>query len=321
MRVAKKLLITAAAIVLVGSLIWNSGGGSDFDEIAHAQTQVDVVLESKHIEINEVSLHVVMAGPENGKPVVLLHGFPQFWYLWKHHIAALAKKGFRVMAPDMRGYNRSSKPKGRNAYSYPNYAADIAALIESQGWQQANLVAHDIGGVVAWEAIFNHADKLSKVVIFSSGHPLAYRDAATESDVSWYRTFFRLPILPELVTRAGGLSLVSNTLTDTSRPGLFSDEEVAVYRAAWDRDHAFSSMLGAYRNDGLTLSAIPQDGIPEMPVLFVYGGKDQFIHRNVAEATRSYVGQDNVLIFPELSHWLLEEEPQLTSQLIIDFFQ
>lgn len=238
MKFIKNALISLLLLSVPGTYIWHRGGNSDFDEVQHAEQQIGIKLESKIIPINELKLHVVFAGPENGEPVVLLHGFPQFWYMWRHHIAALAAAGYRVAAPDMRGYNRSDKPFGRAAYSYPNYAKDIIGLLDSQGWNTANLVSHDIGGAVAWELIFSHANRFSNAIVFSTGHPLAYAEVETDSQISLYRNFFRVPLLPELFTRAGGMVLVENSLRDTGRTGLFSEPEMTVFRAAWDRDHA-----------------------------------------------------------------------------------
>ena len=109
-------------------------------------------------------------------------------------------------------------------------------------------------------------------------------------------------------------------LKNSSRTGTFTQAELDGYKAAWDREHAFDTMLGAYRNDGENIATIPEDGRPRIPVLFMYGAQDKFIPIDMAERTKTYLGDDNVKIYPELSHWILAEEPDTTSAEIIGFF-
>lgn len=319
MRALKRLIIGVMLIVGAGVGIWFSGGTSDFDEIAHAEAQLGIELDSQMVNVGDINLHVVFAGPVEGDPVILIHGFPEFWYMWRHQIAALAEAGYRVAAPDMRGYNRSDKPAGRLAYDYSDYAGDITGLMDAQGWGSASIVGHDIGARVSWQLVFDNPSRLKRAVIFSVGHPLAFATTTAKSDVAWYRTFFRMPVLPELLGRTLGPSMTANSMTSSSRDGTFTEAELDVYKAAWDREHAFDTMLGAYRNDPTEVPVIPEDGRPRMPVLFVYGAQDKYIPMDVAERTKTYLGEDNVKIYPDLSHWILAEEPGTTSADIIGF--
>ncbi len=310
-----------AIIILLLVMLWHSGGRSNFDEVSHAETQVGIKLESKFIDTGDVKLHVVFAGPKDGEPVIMLHGFPEFWYMWRHHIAALAKEGYRVAAPDMRGYNRSDKPSKRDDYRFSDYARDITGLMDVEGWDQANIISHDIGARVSWSLVFDSSERVKRAVIFSVGHPMAFETTTEKSDVSWYRTFFNMPLLPEFLSRAGGLSLIAKNMTESSREGTFTDEELNIYKMAWDRDHAFDSMLGAYRNFDDKIMTMPDDGRPEMPVLFIYGLDDKFISRDVAERSKTYLGAENVKILPNLSHWILAEDPQMTATEILNFLE
>jgi pimeloyl-ACP methyl ester carboxylesterase len=320
MRALKRLAIGLLLLVGIGFGIWFSGGVSDFDEISHAEQQIGIELDSRMVNVGDIKLHVVFAGPKDGEPVILIHGFPEFWYMWRNHIAALANAGYRVAAPDMRGYNRSDKPAGRSAYDYTDYAGDIIGLMDAQGWQSSNIVGHDIGARVSWQLVFDNPERLKRAVIFSVGHPLAFQTSTEKSDVSWYRTFFRLPVLPELLSRTVGLSMTADSMKSSSRPGTFTKAELDVYKAAWGREHAFDTMLGAYRNDGEDISTIPEDGRTKIPVLFIYGAQDKFIPIDVAVRTKIYLGDDNVKIYPDLSHWILAEEPTKTSAEIVGFF-
>ena len=262
---------------------------------------------------------MVFAGPKDGEPIVLLHGFPEFWFVWRDHIAILAEAGYRVAAPDLRGYNRSEKPRARTAYSTRAYASDITGLMDSIGWDSAHIVGHDIGGVVTWRLVFEQPDRVKSAVVFSVPHPSAVDDEGEKGGRQWYRTLFRTPVLPELLSRSVGLSMTATNLRSTSRPGTFTEEEVAVYKAAWDREHAFTTMIGYYRANHQPIASLPLDGRPAMPVMFVYGTQDHVIPVSRAEDTVKYLGEENVEFHPELSHWLLTEDPSATTNDIMRF--
>jgi pimeloyl-ACP methyl ester carboxylesterase len=129
----------------------------------------------------------------------------------------------------------------------------------TQGWSNANIVSHDIGSLVAWELVFDNAERVKRAVIFSGPHPLSSQDAGEQSETSWYRFFFRLPLRPELVSRLGGLDLTANGLIDSSRPGTFPEQQISLYKNVWMRDHAYYSMLGAYRNEWNQFNNMPAD--------------------------------------------------------------
>ena len=325
MKIIKRLIVILLILLMTASALWYSswylGGDIDLNEISFAENEIGIQLDSQQVQLKDIKLHVVFAGPATGEPVILIHGFPQFWYMWRHHIKALAAAGYRVAAVDMRGYNRSDKPTDQAAYSYEKYAGDITGLMDTQGWSNANIVSHDIGAIVAWELVFDNPERVKRAVIFSGVHPLAAAKATEVSDVSWYRTFFRLPFLPELISHLGGLTLTANGLRDTSRAGTFTEKEFKIYRAAWQRDHAYYSMLGSYRNGGIDAEAMPDNGTPSMPVLYVNGLQDKFVPRVVALDIKNYLGEENVSLHENLSHWLLEEEPEMTAQEIISFLQ
>ena len=180
-------------------------------------------------------------------------------------------------------------------------------------------MAHDIGGLVAWELIFDNAGRVRKAVIFSTPHPLAIEKSVQQSDISWYRTFFRIPLLPELVNRLGGLALTAESMRDTSNFGTFNHEHLAIYKSAWQRGDAMDTMLGAYRNNGLNISNMPDDGRPLMPVMYINGEDDKFVPLAAAQGNKIYLGEQNVIILKQQTHWILEEAPQITAAGILSF--
>ena len=188
--------------------------------------------------VNGVRLHYVEAGA--GPLVVLLHGFPEFWYAWRRQVGPLAAAGFRVLAPDLRGYNLSDKPRGADAYRVESLTADVAGLIRHAGERSAVVVGHDWGGVLAWLLPLHHHKIVHKRVILNAPHPAALRRelrrGADQLLRSWYVFFFQLPWLPEAMMRAGDFALLGRMLRrQPVRPGAFTEADVAAYKHALAR--------------------------------------------------------------------------------------
>src|SRR5215213_5592847 len=163
-------------------------------------------LEHSTIRTNGIRLHVVQAGPKSGTPVLLLHGFPEFWYGWKKQIPALVDAGCRVIVPDQRGYNLSDKPKGIKNYRVDEMVKDIVGLIDALDYEKVNLVGHDWGAGVAWMLAHQHPERLHRLSIMNVPHPLVMRRFVQrdfeQMRRSWYIFFFQLPWLPEAGMRA-----------------------------------------------------------------------------------------------------------------------
>src|SRR2546428_372573 len=163
-----------------------------------------MAVEHRFVETNGIRLHCAVDG--EGPLVILLHGFPECWYSWRHQIAALAPR-FRVVAPDLRGYNESDKPAGVAAYALPELVADVPGLIEAFGEREAAIVGHDWGGAIAWTFAMDHPEPTRRLVVLNCPHPAIFaqhlRANGRQLARSWYMFFFQLPWLPEAVLRAG----------------------------------------------------------------------------------------------------------------------
>ena len=159
----------------------------------------------KTIETNGIHLHTVLAGPEDGQPVFLLHGFPDAWFGWQQQIEALADAGFRVIAPDQRGYNLSEKPRGISSYGMPLLVDDILGIADMLGYDRFHLAGHDFGAMVAWNLAMHHPERIKKLAIANVPHPVVMRDYLRTHPrqmlKSWYALFFQIPKLPEQVVR------------------------------------------------------------------------------------------------------------------------
>ena len=198
-------LLTGVLVGLV-ALAWASGNRASVDEVALATKETGTAFESRTLSLGDIELHVVLVGPEQGPKVLLLHGFPEFWYTWHAQMAMLANAGYRVAAPDTRGANRSGKPSDAALYTDHRLADDVIGILDGLGWERAFLAGHDVGGGTAWQLVFEAPDRFRAAVIFNTPHPMTWGQARPEDDdesVSWFRSFFQLPVLPELVARAG----------------------------------------------------------------------------------------------------------------------
>src|SRR5688572_12265954 len=203
--------------------------------------------DERFIETNGIKLHTILAGDETGEPVVLLHGFPEFWYGWRHQIDFLAEQGYRVIVPDQRGYNLSDKPPRIEDYRISTLAADVNGLIQALGYEQANVVGHDWGGGVAWWVAALYPDVVKKLVILNCPVPTVVsnylRRSVGQMLKSWYIAFFQIPALPEFLMKSRNFDGIIRPVKRSAPPNLFSEDELEKYRQAWSQPGALKSML------------------------------------------------------------------------------
>lgn len=270
-----------------------------------------------------IRLHYVEAGA--GPLVVLLHGFPDFWYSWRNQIPALVDAGFRVVAPDMRGYNLSEKPPGVSSYKSDVLVRDVALLIEALGETRASVVGHDWGAIVSWLFAMRRPDMLERLVIMNVPHPSRFLDGATNIRQlfrSWYIMFFQLPGLPEASIRVSNFAPLRRLLkSDAVNPRAFTEEDIDRYVEAAARPRALTSAINYYRamirsNPFGTASKLK---VIDQPTLVVWGLKDRYIEDALAEPERRWVPQLEVKKFANVSHWVHMDESDAVNRLLIDF--
>lgn len=269
--------------------------------------------------VNNLRLHWVEAG--EGPPVLLLHGFPEFWYEWRHQLPALARMGFRAIAPDLRGYNGSEKPSGVAAYRIENLVGDVQGLIRHLGVERAYVVGHDWGGVVAWWLAMIAPEQVDRLVIINAPHPQAFRRELMTPDQmlrSWYAAAFQVPLLPEAAFRANGFALLERIFRASSvRPGAFTDEDLRRYREAAARPGAITAMINYYR------AAARYPGPPARaitaPTLLIWGEEDQALSIRLTEGLDAWVPGIRVERIPGVSHWVPAEAPDRVNELLAGF--
>ena len=288
-------------------------------------TLESVQLEHHTIETNGIHLHVVQAGPQDGELVILLHGFPEFWYGWRAQIPFLAGAGYRVWAPDQRGYNLSDKPRDVNAYTLDELALDVVGLIEASGRDKVYLVGHDWGAAVAWWVGTYYADRLHKLVILNVPHPaIAFNNISRNSRQffrSWYIGFFQLPILPELVLTAGDSQFGINALIHSSNPGSFTDTNIPPYIRAWKQPGAAKAMINWYRAAVRNPQLFQNLPRVRVPALILWGRNDIALVSASAQQSLEYCEYGRLIMLDDATHWVQHDAPDRVNQHLLQFFK
>lgn len=273
------------------------------------------------IKANGINIHYVTAG--TGPLVVLLHGFPQFWYAWRHQIPVLAEK-FQVVVPDLRGYNETERPVNVDDYRPSILANDIFGLIKALGHEKAHIVGHDWGGAVAWKLAYDHPEIIDRLVIINSPHPAIFK-RALKSNVrqmgkSWYIFLFQIPYLPERLFQLNPKWFIQGILKGI-RKETFSKTDIDQYLNAITKPGAFAAALNYYR---AAFRKGPKSERQETrisaPTLVIWGDGDKALGKELTEGMEPFFsGPFQIRHLPNCSHWVPEEEPEQVNRLLIDF--
>ena len=276
-----------------------------------------------HHQVEGVTLHAVEAGPEDGPLIILLHGFPEFWWGWRYQITPLVEAGFRVLVPDQRGYHLSDKPEGRRAYDLDRLAKDVVGLADALGRERFSVVGHDWGGLVAWWTASRHPDRVEKLVVLNAPHPAVagsyIRSHPSQMVRSLYVGFFQIPRLPEVMLSANGHRSLKDALRRTSRPGTFSDEDIAQYETAWAQPGALTAMLNWYR--ALPFKPDMRDPTVRAPTLVIWGTRDRFLEKGLAEASLALCERGSIHWIENATHWVQHEEPEAVNAAMVEFLK
>jgi len=265
---------------------------------------------------------VLTAGdPASEHLALLLHGFPESAFSWRHQMPLLAKLGYRVWAPNQRGYGRTTRPQGRKAYRQELLIDDVAALIDVSGAKRVTLMAHDWGGILAWAFAMRKVRPLERLVVMNIPHPTLFRQALRgwkQRRKSLYALFFQLPWLPEWVLGRNGAEAVGRAFTgmaiDSSR---FPEEVIEVYRANARQPGALTAMLNWYRANllGNATSEEPA-AIIETPTLMIWGEEDRALGKEMTYGTDEFVYDLTLRYLPRVSHWVQQEAPDKVNAIL-----
>jgi epoxide hydrolase 4 len=284
-------------------------------------------LEFRIFHINGVALHVVLAGPASGKPLIFLHGFPEFWFAWRRQIDHFVSSGYRVIIPDQRGYNLSDKPAGIAEYSIDLLAADVVGVLDRVAGSKAFVVGHDWGAAVAWYLAARYPERVNRVAMLSVPHPRVFIKNLIINPAqlrrSWYMFVFQLPWLSEFIVRRRDWALLVRVLRDTSPSGVFSDSDLEQYKESWAKKDALTAMLNWYRAALLRPSKLaldPEASRVKVPVLLIWGKNDRFAGEAMARESLHYCDDGQLKMFETATHWVQHEEPAQVNNLLSQFF-
>lgn len=277
----------------------------------------------RFVEANGLRFEVAECG-SGDRLALCLHGFPELNFSWRHQMPLLAAKGWRVWAPNLRGYGASSRPEGIDAYRIDRLVEDVAALIDASGAREVMLVAHDWGAIIAWVFAIRAVRPLTRLVIMNVPHPkCAEREIRHWHQLkkSWYIFFFQIPGLPErLLAANGGEAVKKAFLSSAANKGRFPADVLQVYADAALRPGALTAMLNYYR----ALLRRPDmreigDGMVHVPTLMVWGEEDVAIDIRCTDGTEQWVPKLELHRLPGVSHWVQQDAPEAVNAIVSDW--
>lgn len=280
-------------------------------------------IKEDYAQIGSVRLHYATAGTGD-RLVILLHGFPEFWYSWRHQINDLSED-YTVVAPDMRGYNLSDKPRRTADYEIDRLIDDVLGLIHHFGREKAAVIGHDWGAAIAWALAQKHPETLWKLGALQVPPASVWRKNMSFKQflASWYMFFFQLPRIPEWLLSRNDFEFPAGVLQNTTaRPGVFTSADIDEYKKSWREEFALTGMLNYYRANFWRRFTSRRDDAPKIkvPMLFIYGEQDTAILRETVTGIGDAVDAPFEEFFiPSSGHWVQQEEPETVSQIIKDF--
>jgi pimeloyl-ACP methyl ester carboxylesterase len=324
--IAAGAAIGAVSVLLAQSKRQRAALAGRVDKVTRqAIDRLGVPAESRFIQVGDLRLHTILAGPPDGPLAVLLHGFPECWVSWRSQIPVLVGAGYRVAVPDQRGYNLSDKPKGVENYQLDCITADILALIRALGRERATLVAHDWGGAAAWRFAMDYPQAVENLVVMNAPHPVAFAKALagdwSQRRKSWYMFAFQLPWLPETLLTLSPLATVRFFFRRIAvRPGAFSDDDLAVIAAALAQPAAMAAMINWYRA-AFRYPPAKKVSVVETRTLLIWAEDDVALGVPLTYGLERWVPDLQVRYIPHCGHWVQNEAAAEVNERMIDFLQ
>lgn len=288
-------------------------------------TTAEAILGARRLLIpaNGLVFEVFEAG-EGDRLALLLHGFPQHAVMWRHLVAPLVARGYRVWAVNQRGYGATSRPQAREDYSLEALTGDVTALIDASGARAVTLIGHDWGGMIAWVVAIRRLRPLERLIVVNIPHPLCFKAALRglrQKVKSLYAAFFQIPLLPDLLLSAGRGYLTGRLIRMSSgRPAAIPAAVMDIYRENIAAPGAATAMLNWYRRAAPDLFNARDLDVPvETPVLIVWGTDDVALGENCLEGTERYVRDLRIRRLPGVSHFSPEDSPDKLAELVENF--
>jgi|HubBroStandDraft_1064217.scaffolds.fasta_scaffold00453_15 pimeloyl-ACP methyl ester carboxylesterase len=276
-------------------------------------------IEIVKLAANGIEFEISTLG-EGDRLALCLHGFPELAYSWRFQMPLLAKLGYRVWAPNLRGYGGTTSPPAVEAYKPTTLVADVLALIEAAGARETVLIGHDWGAILAWMIALDHPDRISRLVILNVPHPARFDAEFWRTGQflrSWYMLFFQLPGLPEFVLGRAGAKAIGNAFRNgTKHLEHFTDADMAVYEQNALRPGGLTAMLNWYRALFRYRPKRSQYPIIETPTLMIWGDADFALDIRTALGTEIHIRDLTFRRLEGISHWAQQEAPEEVNALL-----
>lgn len=290
-------------------------------------------VERRFVNANRMTFEVFCAGEgergaQSERPerlALCLHGFPEHAYSWRHQMPVLAKLGYRVWAPNLRGYGNSSRPLRVEDYAIEHLMEDVAELIDASGCRETVLIGHDWGAVIAWLFAARKLRPLERLIIMNVPHPAlleaTIRKNREQMGRSWYVLFFQIPALPEWLMKLRGFDSIGEMFRRSSqRPEAFTDEDVKVFAENVSHPGALTAMINYYRaavrGGGVRRQRALGYPVIEVPTLMVWGEEDIALSKATTVGTEEYVSDLTLRYIPGASHWVQQEVPETVNEML-----
>lgn len=281
--------------------------------------------EHRWILTNGIHMHYVIQG--QGPLILLLHGFPEFWYAWRQQIPFLADLGYTVIAPDLRGYNDTDKPP--TGYDVANLVRDIAGLIQELQYEKVIIAGHDWGGTLAWNFAQNYPELIEKLIVLNAPHPAALqRELYTPRQLLkfWYTLFFQVPLIPEFYLGSNHAQAVGDLIYQAAvQKEAFPPDVLMHYRDAISKPLALQSSLAYYRtffyNIFKARAGKPVDTPILIPTLLIWGEQDVALDISLTRGLEEWVTDLRIRCIPDSGHWVVEEKATLVNSYLKEFLQ
>ena len=278
--------------------------------------------EHRFIKTNGIQLHCVSKG--EGKLMLMLHGFPEFWYSWRHQITEFSAD-YHTVAVDLRGYNDSDKPDQPEAYNMSELIADIKGTIEALNYKDCILVAHDWGGAIAWNFTHAYPEMVEKLIVLNIPHPAKFIEGLKNPQQllkSWYIFAFQIPWLPEFILEQNNYQAIAQAFkTMAIDKTAFSEADLEAYRRAAAKPGALTAMINYYRCAFRSLFTTQQKhwDTLDIPTLTIWGEADTALGKELTYGTQTYVRDWQIKYIPNCSHWVQQEQPTLVNAYMREF--
>ncbi|QDI91285.1 alpha/beta hydrolase [Salicibibacter halophilus] len=280
-------------------------------------------LDFLYVQTNGIELHVATAGPKEGELVILLHGFPEFWFGWRKQIQPLANAGYKVVVPDQRGYNKSQKPAGIRSYEINQLQNDVIGLINYFQRDHATIIGHDWGGAVAWHLASTHPHKVRQLIVINIPHPGVFPKVMATTPSQWLRSsymlFFQFPKVPESILSNNNFKIMKQAIQYSSRRGTFTQDDLAAYKTAWQKPKAITSMLNWYRAISISMLSVRKSFPINVPTKIIWGTGDHFLSKALAKESLKFIESGSGIWVEEATHWVHQEQPELVNDQLIRF--